>query len=121
MLPRKQRLTSSRDFEAVVHRGRAWAKDPLVLKAWCRGTGESRFGLSVGRGVGNAVMRNRVKRRLREILRGLPVLPGWDILVSARPGAASTDFQALKGVVASLLQRAGLLVGEKPRATHDGE
>ena len=90
-----------------------------MLRALRRDSGKSRFGFAVGKRVGNAVVRNRTKRRLREILRHLPVDQGWDILVSARPGAATADYRALRRVIITLLQRGGLLT--HPAAGETGE
>ena len=109
MFPRQHRLTKARDFAALMRHGRLRTQEPLVLRALRRDSEHARFGFAVGKRVGNAVTRNRVKRRLREILRQLPVAQGWDILVSARPGAASTDYRALRHAVILLLQRADLL------------
>jgi ribonuclease P protein component len=69
----------------------------------------TRFAFSVSKRVGNAVKRNRVRRRLREILRVQPLLEGFDIVVVARPQAAEADFQSLKAEMLMLLKRARLL------------
>lgn len=119
MLPREQRITKAREFSAVVQQGRMWTDGPLALRALSRGSGKPRFGLVVSKRVGNAVTRNRVKRRLREILRGLPVNQGWDVMLSARPEAATADYRTLRGVVIGLLQRGGLLAPEVSGTTHD--
>lgn len=73
----------------------------------------SRFGFAVGKRVGGAVVRNRVKRRLREIGWALDPPPGWDIVVSARPAAAGATYAALHASLAGLLRRAGVLRREK--------
>ena len=67
-------------------------KDPSISKSTYR------VGFTVSKRVGNAVVRNRVKRRLREIVRGSTSLleSGWDYVVVARPRAATSDFQALR-------------------------
>jgi len=69
----------------------------------------SRFAFTAGRPVGNAVARNKVKRRLREIVRALPVRQGWQLVLSARPAAASARFAQLRSLVQELLVRAGAL------------
>jgi ribonuclease P protein component len=59
--------------------------------------------------VGNAVKRNLIKRRLREILRQLPLAEGSDIVITVRPQATDASFQALRTELLTLLKRAKLL------------
>jgi ribonuclease P protein component len=70
----------------------------------------SRAGFSASKRVGGAVVRNHLKRRLREVLRRLlPTLtPGWDLVLTARAAAAEASYEALVGEVQTLLARAGL-------------
>jgi len=68
--------------------------------------------LTVSRRVGKAVVRNKIKRRLREILRQMDLPPGWDIIIIARNPAANADYAVLGKSVGNLLIRAGLIVGE---------
>jgi ribonuclease P protein component len=91
---RKNRLSRSRDFDAVYRRGRSVSTRFLTLH-WFERDGEDaardpRLGLAVPRAVGNAVVRNRIKRQLREIWRAkesagdLPA--GGDFVLAVRPG-----------------------------------
>jgi ribonuclease P protein component len=89
---RRHRLSRSRDFDAVYRHGRSVSTRFLVLYWFSRGEeGEGpRLGLAVPKAVGPAVVRNRVKRRLREAFRArLPELPqDRDYVLVARPGLA---------------------------------
>lgn len=105
----EQRLTKRRQYALVYRDGRSWVNSLVVMKALPNGFTLSRYGFSVSRQVGKAVTRNRVKRRLREILRLTPLEPGWDIVFIARPVAAAADYASLKESVRGLLSRAGLL------------
>lgn len=109
MLLTEHRLRKSADFMTVVKNGRRWVGRAVVLTVAHGNTQNSRFGLAVSKRVGNAVIRNLVKRRLREILRNVSVAPGRDVIVSARPLGAKVTFKELNFEVVSLLQRARLL------------
>ena len=64
-----------------------------------------RYGISTGRRLGGAVQRNRVRRRLREILRSSPdpVGQGWDMLIVARPASVEVTFDELRTALERLL------------------
>jgi ribonuclease P protein component len=91
-MQRRHRLTRSRDFEAVYRHGRSASTRFMVLYWFPRDEegGEPRLGLAVPRGVGTAVVRNRVKRRLRELwqARAETVSSGCDYVLVVRPGLA---------------------------------
>jgi ribonuclease P protein component len=88
---RRHRLSRSRDFDAVYRQGRSASTRFLTLYWFPRDAGlDPRLGLAVPRAVGNAVVRNRIKRQLREAWRSLldDVPPGQDYVLVARPGLA---------------------------------
>jgi len=94
----------------VYHLGRSWVDDLLVLKALPIGTEDTnRFGFTVGKRTGNAVVRNTIKRRLREAVRHTPVKSGWDVIFIARGKAKSANYHQLNASVRRLLRRADLL------------
>ena len=108
----KQFLIRKIQFSLVYDEGKSWASKEVVVRALANGLGSSQFGFVVSRRVGNAVVRNRVKRRLREIIRKIPVQPGWDIIIIARNPAPAASFMDLSQSVRKLLGRAGLVTGE---------
>jgi ribonuclease P protein component len=90
---RRHRLSRSRDFDAVYRHGRSVSTRFLVLYWFAREDGAlagARVGLAVPKAVGTAVVRNKMKRRLREALRSrLPELPqDQDYVLVVRPGLA---------------------------------
>jgi ribonuclease P protein component len=91
---RRHRLSRSRDFDAVYRQGRSVSTRYLVLYWFARdqdGEG-ARLGLAVPKAVGTAVVRNRIKRRLRELFRERSAeLPqDHDYVLVVRPGLAET-------------------------------
>ena len=96
-MQRRYRLSRSRDFDAVYRQGRSVSTRFLVLYWFPREDGgdEPRLGLAVPKASGSAVVRNRIKRQLREAWRfALPqVQPGRDYVLIARPGLAEASSQ----------------------------
>ncbi len=84
----------------------------LVLCALGNDLPYTRFGFAVNSRIGNAVMRNRIKRRLREIVRlhMVSIRPGWDIILIARKPIRSAEYHQLETACARLLRRAQLLL-----------
>jgi ribonuclease P protein component len=108
----EQYLTKSEQYALVYEKGRSWASGLMVMKALPNQLSFSRYGFSVSKRLGGAVVRNRVKRRMREIMRALPLEAGWDIIFIARPKAAAASFAVLEKTVRGLLSRAGILARE---------
>jgi ribonuclease P protein component len=106
----EQYLTKPAQYALVYNKGSSEANSLLVIKVLANGLNLSRYGLSVGRRVGKAVVRNRAKRRLREIMRFTSLRPGWDIVVIARARAAGVNYAELEAAARDLLRRVGLLV-----------
>ena len=86
----------------------------MVLYARRNRTGGNRVGITVSKKLGHAVVRNRVRRRLREVYRlnEEKFLPGWDIVVVARSRSVEASFQALTKGYLDLARKAGILVPE---------
>lgn len=109
--PALTNLRFRREFLAAAKAERA-VRRGLVLQARCRDAAEPaaapiRFGLTASKKVGNAVMRNRTRRRLRELARQLLPLhgrPGYDYVLIGRVHTAPRDWRALAGDLKSALK-----------------
>jgi len=104
-----RRIRKKADFQSVLGQGKSWAHPLVVLRAYRSGSSPSRAGFVVGRRVGNAVFRNRVRRRLRETVRQVDIIEGWDLVFIARPPAGQADFHQIRQAVYELLRRAGVV------------
>ena len=109
-LDRRRRLSDAKRLAVVSKEGRRWYNALLGLKAQPNMQGTTRFAFRVGKHVGKAVERNRVKRLMREATRSMPVREGWDVILSARVGARSSDFWQVRRALEEVLARARLLV-----------
>ena len=108
-MDKSHRLRKSGEFGHVMRQGESWATPVVVLRRTLNGLPRSRFGFVVGKRVGNAVVRNKVKRRMREAARLTSVEEGWDLVFIARNRAASTNYLQLVEAMGTLLHRARLL------------
>jgi len=125
MLPGRHRLRRSADVQRVRQEGRRQQHPLLVLLVLDHARevpSATRIAIAAGRRVGKAVERNRVKRRLREIIRRYleHVGPDFDILFIAKTAAASANHDELERAVQQLLKSAGVWVEDKRRADDEG-
>jgi ribonuclease P protein component len=105
-----QRLRSSTEFARVRASGRSVAHPLLVLIVLPNEREQTRLGVTVSRRVGTAVLRNRVRRRLREALRAryAGLAGGHDLVLVARPAAGRATWTELNDALDRTLTRAGL-------------
>jgi ribonuclease P protein component len=106
-------LSRPQDFAALQSDGTIRSHPLLLVRSLRTDLDGTRFGLSTGRNLGGAVVRNRVRRRLRQALRVMApsFQPGWDVLIIARPASVAAEHEALVGALRRLLQRGGVLGG----------
>lgn len=114
MLPRAHRLRRNVEIRHVRRSGHRRSHPLLLLFAAENDRASARFAITASRRVGNAVVRNRVRRRIREAIRQhlSNVQPGWDFLFVARGRAAVAPYPELEGAVRELLNRTGALRGQ---------
>ena len=108
---RRRRLSRSGDFDRVYREGSSRGNRFLVVHSFARGDEEagdgSRLGLSVGRKIGKAVTRNKVKRAVREAFWQLSarIEPGMDYVIVARPGSEGLlEREGQEGIQGSLAE-----------------
>ena len=108
-------LKRNKQFRQVYRKGKSVACRELVLIYAKNPSDMVHVGFSVGKKLGNSVVRNRLKRRLREAFTpNLPLLqPGYDLIVIARDAARDAAFSSLGNSLRYLLRKAGLF--QKPK------
>ena len=103
-------------FRRLYQKGKSAANKYLVIYCRRNGSPENRIGYTVSSKLGHAVVRNRVRRRLREIYRlhESQFRPGWDLVVVARSRAVDAPYKKLEGAYLSLAEKLDLLRKEEP-------
>ena len=111
-------LKENRVFRRLYAKGKSAVGPAMVLYCRRNGRQENRLGLTVGTKLGGAVVRNRVRRRLREIYRlnEHRLSPGYDIVVVARVRAVRSRYDKLEAQFLSLASKLGLLSPEGPES-----
>src|SRR4051812_40663414 len=111
MAPVPEMLRRRGDFAALQRSSKHTMHPLLVARYVPNDLGRTRFGMSTGRRVGGAVVRNRVRRRLREAIRSHAerIEPGWDVLLVARTPSGAADYQSLDGALTRVLGSARIL------------
>jgi ribonuclease P protein component len=114
--PRACRLVRRVEYDAVYRDGRRRVGREFAVFFRPNGLDLSRFGWSIKKALGGAVRRNRIRRRLREIVRlhRQEIASGWDIVIHPRSSVAIAAFPALAAELLRLLPREK--TGESPRA-----
>ncbi len=109
-MQRPFRIRSSADFARLRASGRVWRHPLLMLSLAPNGLTHNRYGFIISKRVGNAVMRNRVRRRTREVLRlAHPrLVGGYDLVWIARNEIANQSYTQISEAVYDLLRRARL-------------
>ena len=102
-------------FRRLYQKGKSAANRYLVLYCRRNGSEENRIGYTVSAKLGKAVVRNRVRRRLREVYRlhEGEFFPGWDLVVVVRSAAVNAPYKKLEGAYLSLADKLGLLRKEE--------
>ncbi|MCD8144413.1 MAG: ribonuclease P protein component [Oscillospiraceae bacterium] len=107
-------LKSNRDFRRAYRKGKSCATMTLVLYCRKNGAQQNRLGITTGTKVGKAVVRNRIRRRVRAIYRlhETELRAGYDLVIVARVRAADATYAQLEKDFLRLAKRMDLLTGE---------
>ncbi|HTZ46056.1 MAG TPA: ribonuclease P protein component [Verrucomicrobiae bacterium] len=95
------------DFDAVYRAGKRFSSSHFTVFVRRNELAVNRFGFSIKKALGGAVVRNRMRRRLREIVRGrrLEIAPGWDIVIHPKSSVAKAPFAAIAEDLAQMLKK----------------
>ena len=110
MLKKENRLTKRKDFERVYKKGRGIKADSLFLKILENEQEATRIGIVISKKVSKrAVIRNKIKRRIREIVKKNNFLPGFDLVIITYPQIKEKDFHQLEIEINQLFKKAKCL------------
>ena len=104
--PRGARLVRKADFDAVYRNGKRRSSSHFTVFLKANDLPQSRFGFSIKRALGGAVARNRIRRRIREVVRlhREEISPGWDFVIHPKANVERAAFVALESDLVRLLK-----------------
>lgn len=110
-MERRFRLTKNEAIKRVRKMGHTYVHRAVVLEALPNQLDQNRIAVIASQSVGGAVKRNLAKRRIRSILHTFltDMEPGFDLAVVARKPVLQEDYDSLRLIVRTLLEKAGLL------------
>lgn len=115
---RKLRLRNREEFSRIYRGGRSFANGQFVVYWSKRSNAESfRVGISASKKIGNAVVRNRMRRLVKEIVRHMEgeILPNVDFILIVRKPATTMSYAQLEGSIKHVLRKAGLMKDSKAK------
>ena len=115
VMQRHLRLHRQEDFHRLRTTGRVWRHPFFILSVTPNELPHNRYGFVTSKQLGSAVTRNRIRRRLRAVMRQAHpfLMPGYDMALIARGPVAGQSYQAVVAAVHGLLKQAGLWETER--------
>jgi len=104
--PRDARIVRKTDFDAVYRNGKRRSSSHFTVFLKANDLPQSRFGFSIKRALGGAVARNRIRRRVREVVRlhRREISAGWDFVIHPKANVENAAFAALESDLVRLLK-----------------
>ncbi|MDI9486206.1 MAG: ribonuclease P protein component [Bacillota bacterium] len=118
-----ERLKSPREFSSVYKQGKPYFGKYVVVSVLPTDKNVARVGFAVGKKVGKAVTRNKIKRRLRAIMHDqcTGISPGYDVIVGAKQKSVTASFTDLERDLCRVLKNSGILTSGLNESTGVGE
>ena len=115
------RLTKNFEFKKVYEARRRWSSPFFTMYVKNNQLDRTRLGISISKKVGKSVVRNKIKRRIKEIFRKslAEIKKGYDVVITVKPQAADADFKTMESEIKSLLKRGNLLDVKKNNNSSD--
>ncbi|MBV1818775.1 ribonuclease P protein component [Clostridium cochlearium] len=109
---KKFKLTQNKDFRVVYRKGKSYSNELLVLYVYNTKNDYTRFGISVSKKVGKSVVRNRVKRLIKESYRlnCHKIKKGYDLIFIARTLSSNKNYTSIENSLINLVKKAGLYI-----------
>ena len=116
-MQRHLRLRRREDFHRLRATGRVWRHPFFMLSVTPNGLPYNRYGFVISKQLGNAVVRNGIRRRLRESMRHAHpyLVSGYDMALIARTPVVGQSYRVVNQAVVTLLQQAGLWQPGEPK------
>lgn len=113
MIKKDERLKNNRDFRKVYNLGKSYGNKFLVLFLIKNNLSYNRVGFSISKKLGNSVVRNKVKRRIKEAYRlnKNDIKTGYDIILLARVNAKNVGYKEIESALLHLIRISGLKKG----------
>lgn len=113
---KSRRLLRRADFRATYEQGVRRTSRHFTVFAVARLQSDARFGITASKKLGNAVVRNRLRRRTRELLRRLPATAGCggDFVINPRPAVAAASFEELVRELGAQIEKLCAALGARP-------
>lgn len=109
---KKFKLTQNKEFRVVYRKGKSYSNEMLVLYVYKTKNDYTRFGISVSKKVGKSVVRNRVKRLIKESYRlnCHKIKKGYDLVFIARTLSSNKNYTSIENSLINLVKKAGLYI-----------